>query len=251
MLQPPEWPDILPHHRYYLDHDFCKPVKAVEQHVVMGIGTVIYHGDTAWLAHIIVHPDQRNKGVGTEITAHLVNSIDKNIFPSIYLIATDLGEPVYKKLGFETEAEFVFFRGEKIRKAADENDHLIPFEEKYRDSLYDLDRMVSGEFRKVRLNEHLAAGIMHRTGNKLNGFYLPTLGEGLIIANNVAAGMELMTLRLQERDIASVPALNTAAVNYLNTLRFSQFRTAKRMVLGKMRNWHPEKIYNRISGQIG
>ena len=40
-------------------------------------------------------------------------------------------------------------------------------------------------------------------------------------------------------------------MQFLKEKNFIQFRTAKRMSMGEKLNWHPEKIFNRVSGQIG
>jgi len=67
-LQPPEWQDIVPTFDYYTKAAFCFPIKVTIDNKIVGIGTTIIHNDIAWLAHIIVHPDKRNKGIGQLIT---------------------------------------------------------------------------------------------------------------------------------------------------------------------------------------
>ena len=109
-LQPQGWRDISPIFDFYSKSAFCFPVKATIDNKIVGIGTTVIHNDIAWLAHIIVHHDNRNKGIGQLITQTLVDSSKAKKCHTIYLIATDLGAPVYEKIGFETETEYLFFR---------------------------------------------------------------------------------------------------------------------------------------------
>ncbi|MEZ4822611.1 MAG: GNAT family N-acetyltransferase [Ignavibacteria bacterium] len=113
-LQPPDWNDIAPHFKYYIDSPYSNPVKIVSENKITGIGTTIKNKDSAWLAHIIVHPEYRNKGLGKKITDALVKSIDRRKYKTIYLIATKLGYPVYLKSRFELEGEYAHFNIEPV-----------------------------------------------------------------------------------------------------------------------------------------
>ncbi|HMR41463.1 MAG TPA: hypothetical protein PKA90_13645, partial [Ignavibacteria bacterium] len=62
-LQPPDRPDIRPHFIYYLNSPFCDPIKFTESGSIAGISAMVYHGKIVWLAHIIVQPEQMNKGI--------------------------------------------------------------------------------------------------------------------------------------------------------------------------------------------
>src|SRR5687768_8307973 len=109
-IQPPDWGNILPAHEMYIDFPYCFPFKFTDKNKLLGIGTTIIHNSSAWLAHIIVHPDERNKGLGQLITKTLMDEATSRNCDFISLIATDLGEPVYAKLGFTTDTEYIFFK---------------------------------------------------------------------------------------------------------------------------------------------
>ena len=109
-LQPLGWQDIVPTIDFYTKSHFCLPIKVTIDKKIVAIGTAIVHNDIAWLAHIIVHPDNRNQGIGNLITKTLVENLESKRCDTIYLIATALGEPVYKKLGFETETDMYYSR---------------------------------------------------------------------------------------------------------------------------------------------
>lgn len=248
-LQPTDWYDIIPFVEYYIKAPFSNVIKVVEDGKIAGTGTVVFHHDTAWLALIIVHSEFRNRGLGRQITEYLVNSVDRSRYKTIYLIATAMGEPIYTKLGFEIENEQLFFKGDIINNSAIEN--IYPYEGKYKSSLLELDYITYGENREVRLAEYLPAGKLYIRNNTVEGFYLPDLGEGLIVAANSIAGTELMKERLKTKPFAVTTAENLPAIEFLTENNFSSFKNAKRMRLGEPRPWKPANIYNRVNGQIG
>src|SRR5262249_50664110 len=110
-LQPADWGDIVAPAREYILSPFCYPVKIVEHGTMIGMGTTIVHANSAWLAHIIVHPDHRSKGIGTIITQALIGSLKNTSCETILLIATELGAFVYSKLGFEKVNDYIFMTG--------------------------------------------------------------------------------------------------------------------------------------------
>ncbi len=87
--------------------------------------------------------------------------------------------------------------------------------------------------------------------DQVEGFYLPHLGDGLIIATTTLAGQELMKLRLYSEDFAYFPKDNTTAINFMLDNNFKLVSSQKRMRLGTKRNWNPSNIYSRIGGNLG
>lgn len=248
-LQPPDWTSIDDSVLFYLNSDYCFPIKLVVDEKVVGIGTTIFLEDTVWLAHIIVHPDFRNTGFGYRITQALIDSVDREIYKSIYLIATDLGAAVYTKLGFITEATYSFFK-EGLR-TYHHHPGIVSYAEQMKEELLALDRKAAGEDRSRFLLEHMEGALVFMKEDRLEGFYLPAIRDGLIIAQNAQAGIELMKRRFRDHAVAMLPDDNTAAVAFLKEQGFQVFKKAKRMRLGKKLEWHPDYYFNRISGQLG
>lgn len=101
------------------------------------------------------------------------------------------------------------------------------------------------------LESHLSSGYVYLEENKVMGYYLPGLGDGLIIASTKEAGQELMRMRLTTKDFAVFPTDNLPATEFMQLQHFKEIRRQKRMRLGKQRNWEPAMIYNRIGGNLG
>jgi GNAT superfamily N-acetyltransferase len=249
-LQPSGWQDITSWISYYTKSPFCFPIKVKIQNEVAGIGCGILHHDVAWIAHIIVHPDHRNKGLGTLITKSVVESMIAKGCKTLNLVATDLGAPVYSKLGFHTESEYVFFKDVKpYHDQPDEN--IKPYQAHYDQEINSLDKLASAEERAFQRASHLANGFVYVEGSKLTGFYLPTLGDGCIFASTRNAGESLMKFRFHEKDHACFPKENKPALKLMYESGYKETRVAKRMRLGPAIAWKPDMMYNRIAGNMG
>ena len=249
-LQPEGWVDIVPQFDFYTKSAFCYPIKVTMNNEIVGIGTTIVHNEVAWLAHIIVHPFYRCKGIGKHITQTLVDIAKTKNCSTIYLIATELGEPVYKKVGFINETEYLVYKNvQKEDWIISEN--IQSYKEKYMEQLVALDRDTSGENRILHLGEHLTNGMVYQIGNVVEGFFLPTFGEGLIIANTEIAGIELLKLHLKHNNRVVIPKENNVAQRFLQKTGFGKVKVIKRMRLGNERKVRFANIYNRIGGKVG
>jgi Acetyltransferase (GNAT) family/Acetyltransferase (GNAT) domain len=250
-LQPDGWPDIVTSFEFYTTSSLCFPIKISSDNIIVGVGAGIKFGGTAWLAHIIVKADQRNKGIGSAIVDQLVNKLKDDGCASISLIATELGHPVYKKFGFVDQTDYVFFERSEPFKDQRLSGNIVPYSSAVAEEICSLDRTVSGETRRELLGDKLDRSFLYRRDGKLIGFYLPNLGEGLIVAGDVDAGIELMKARSSRTNKSVVPVDNKAAIDFLTANGFSERKRAKRMIWGKEFVWQPDKLFNRIAGNFG
>ena len=250
-LLPPGWDTAMPAIQFYTTSDFCFPIKVTMDNKMVGTGTSIIHRDVAWLAHILVHPDHRNQGIGKMITKTLVEIANDKRCDTIYLLATELGEPVYRKIGFEPETEYVTYRREMQNEVYVDAGNIITYTDHLKEQISMIDRLVSGEDRLFHLETHLSNGFVYVVNNNVEGYYLPTMGDGLIIATTGKAGQAFMSLRLTTKDFAVFPIDNVSAATFIQQHPFTEVRRQKRMRLGRKRNWQPEYIYNRIGGNLG
>lgn len=251
-LQPDGWPSIIPYWHFYLDSGYCEPIKISNGGQMIGIGTTIYHEDTVWLAHIIVHKEHRNQGLGYKITEALLNSINIQKYPTVLLIATAQGAPIYAKLGFIIDQDYTFYKKEpRADSNLSSNPLIVDYENSYQEGLLQLDLELSGERRQKLLLPHLKQSKLILEHGKVLGFYLPTLGEGLILAKSTEVGVQLMTYKHEKVDTAVIPSDNIAATEFLISQNFKQVRTAPRMYLGKPLNWQSQAMFGRIGGNLG
>lgn len=250
-LQPDDWPDIVPALHFYAKSSFCFPVKYLLNSTLAGTGTLIVFGKTAWLAHIIVDKRFRNLGIGGEIVGCLMERAVSMGCSSVQLIATTLGEPVYQKVGFRTITEYIFLERETFMRDSSVANEVIPYQFNFKQDMLELDKMASGENRELLMDDHLLSAYMYITDNQLRGFYLPSLGEGLIIAVDRIAGWELLKFRNQQATKVVVPVENINAIALATEQGFKDVRHAKRMAWGATIEWKPQMLWNRIGGNLG
>jgi GNAT superfamily N-acetyltransferase len=250
-LQPEGWGDIITNFDFYIKSSFCFPIKVLIDDKIVGIGATIIHNDVAWLGHIIVHADQRGKGIGRRVTQTLIDIANQNKCETIYLIATKLGAFVYEKLGFITDTEYLFFKDIKFDKESMISARIIPYNHDFKEQIAIIDHTATGEDRMMHLEDSLENGFVYMESDKVEGFYLPDLGNGLIVANNSSAGLELLKLHLKSNDQVAFPIDNLSAVDFLHNKGFKEYDVVKHMRLGDIRPFKLQNLYNRIAGNVG
>jgi GNAT superfamily N-acetyltransferase len=248
-LQPEGWSDITKVYGNYLTKDFYIPMKVVTEGVISGIGTAIILGKTAWLAHIIVHPGFRKMGIGSFIVEKLLEDAYGSGCESVSLIATDLGHPVYKKSGFTDQTEYIYLSGERLTDTGKESENISGPTDM--EAVFCLDKKASGENRLMMINGNFEICRTYRMNGKMTGYYLPDLGEGLIVADGIEAGIELLRLRSLCSEKVSLPVDNTEGISFLKKNGYKETGRTFRMIHGKEFLWHPEMIFNRIGGYLG
>ncbi len=251
-LQPEGWPDIVPEAEFYIKSSFCFPLKAEVENCIAGMGAAIVYENTAWLAHIIVHPDYRNKGIGFRIVSELLHIVECQQIHTCLLIATELGRPVYAMAGFRHVTEYVFMIRDNSVQPALFSANTITYDEKFRHPLLQMDQKITGENREPLLSLYLNEALLYVSNGNLEGYYIPALKEGPVVAVTPEAGLELLKIKCTNAERVVLPADNQVGIGYLKQKGFVQSPTkGTRMILGKNIEWQPDCIYSRIGGNFG
>jgi GNAT superfamily N-acetyltransferase len=251
---PEDWNLDLPRlFSFHFGQSYFYPIVAEVDDRIVGCGIGILHGTISWLGTIIVVPEHRRQGIGQKITKHLIQHCREQGCATQLLTASEMGEPLYKKLGFRTNLVYEFYRRpsivsyqqkSRVRKIGQEDIAAIK----------NLDREISGEERFSFIERFFSSGWVcdSKESGSLGGVFLPEYGTGLIIAREREAGIELMKLRLSSRKTTAViPSANTVAREFLESEKFQIYRIAPRMILGKEIHWRPAFLYNRATGYSG
>ena len=251
---PEDWNLDLPRlFAFHFGYPYFYPAVAEVDNKIIGCGIAIVHGTISWLGTIIVLPEYRRRGIGKEITSHLIEYCKSKGCKTQILVASEMGEPVYRKLGFTTSATYIFYKRESIAPIQRiSNVREVRQEDvKY---IKELDKEITREERFTFLERFLSTGYVYNPekSDSITGVYLPDYGTGLIIAKDSTAGLTLMKLRFnQGKTKIVIPSSNMIAQEYLLSERFQEYRRAPRMVLGEDVNWNPAMVYNRGTGYCG
>ena len=251
-LRPVDWGDIHPSFEFYVNSPFCYPIKTVMDGRIAGTGALIVFEHTCWLAHIIVDKEFRRRGLGRAITLELLKMAGKWSISTCLLIASEMGKPVYEKVGFTAITEYYFLDKEGSWRSDAKSENVIPFREEHRPAIYALDKQITGEDRERLLNGYLKNTLVYVENNKLLGYYMPGLKQGPIYAETNKAGVMLMKVKYPEAGTAVLPSDNVFALEFLQQNGFViTEKKGTRMFLGKEISWEPRKFYARIGGNLG
>lgn len=250
-LQPPGWSDIARFFELYVRQECCNPIMVLDGSDVIGLGNATANGETGWIAHIIVAEGYRGMGLGSLLTGHLVDRLLAGGCRSILLIATEAGRKMYEKLGFETVGEYLCF--EEVMVMQDMQNTCI---RRYRSEDYErimaMDRDVSGEDRRGILTPFMSGTVVFDSGSGVDGFYISSLDEGMIVAANNKAGLALLEHKHNRRKRkTAIPSENKAAARYLSSMGCGIVSRIPRMSLGERVTWKPELIFSRAGGFYG
>ena len=80
-------------------------VAELEDRPVGSVTTIDYEKKMGWIGMLIVHPGCRGGGVGSHLLEHAVEHLQTEGVRTIKLDATPQGEPLYKRIGFESELQ--------------------------------------------------------------------------------------------------------------------------------------------------
>lgn len=251
-LQPEGWSDIVPYFSFYIEAPFCYPIKIVAGGNIVAVGSALLTAHTGWLAHIIVAPEYRQRGYGMAMSQRLVEIIEEYDRSTQLLIATDMGQPLYEKLGFYVACDYTFFEAEQMPPAS-ERDDIRLLESRDLPDLVALDRVATGEDRRDMLELYWQRGwVVVGDDDRLKGFYLPDLAEGPVVAMDSESGRALLRQRLGlSVEKAVLPSANRVGLGYLADLGLRVKSTAARMVRNGKDPLNPNLVFNRVGGHFG
>jgi GNAT superfamily N-acetyltransferase len=235
----------------HFGHGYFHARVSVESDGITAVGQGIATGRAGWIGNIIVRPEARNRGLGSRVTRDIMDLLQSRGCSTLLLIATELGEPVYQKLGFRKTEEYVFLRLPRLPAAPIKSvRRLQPFDTA---AVFKLDAFAAGEARGDLLAPHLGAGWVHTDPDgALDGFFLPSFGAGLVVANRPPAGLELLGFKHTfYAGNAVVPGSNGSALQFLIEHGAEETARAPRMACGDEIAWQPECIFARGAGYCG
>ena len=92
-----DWANVLA-----LEPEGCWVYEAEGQ--VAGSTTAVCYGqDLAWIGMVLVSPEFRGRGYGRALMEHALQFLERRRVRVVRLDATDMGRPLYEKLGFREE----------------------------------------------------------------------------------------------------------------------------------------------------
>jgi predicted N-acetyltransferase YhbS len=200
-------------------------------------------GPTGWIGALGVLPDARRRGVGEALTRAACERLRERGAETVLLFATDMGRPLYERLGFESEDTVTAWRG--TAGAARSDVTLRVLREEDRSALRDVDRSATGEDRAPVLDAlmPLSGLIAERRGVPAGWAVTSPWGAGVAIcATDDLAGVALTAAAAggPGSNTMVVPDRNASAADALSRWGFAPTAAGARMRLGPAVPWRPE-----------
>jgi predicted N-acetyltransferase YhbS len=200
-------------------------------------------GATGWIGALGVVPEARGRGIGRALADAACERLRERGCDTVLLFATDMGRPLYERMGFEAEGGTSAWRGSAGRAASVAA--LRPVRDDDRPAVRQLDRRATGEQRDAVLDTlvPLSGVIAERDGAPAGWALTSPWGAGVgICADGEDAGVALMAAAAAGPEPATlvVPDANRVAVAALSRGGFQAAPVGRRMRLGPPGDWRPE-----------
>jgi len=227
------------------------PYQVIIDNKLVGFGMFFLFEENAWLGWILVHKKYRKQGIGSTISKHLIDKAGEMGANNFILTASELGKPIYEKLGFKTTSYYRFFTPPELIKQQYDKSRIRNASKKDLERILYLDFKATGE-KRIKLIENHLEDCFIISEKDVSGFYMPNLGIGYIVAADKISGQELINFRLKRNKKPIVVSdQNTDVIDYLHQNGFTEGNKIPRMVLGKEPLWNPSMIFCRAAGYCG
>ena len=212
----------------------------------VGAVCCISFGPTGWIGALGVAPERRRHGLGRGLTEAAIARLRERGVETVLLFATDMGRPLYERLGFVIEGAATAWRG--TAGAISTGVQIRRLREDDRGAVGELDRGATGEDRSNLLEAlHPLAGVAAERAGALAGWAAKApYGAGIAIcAGDEEAGVALMAAAANGPAPATlvIPDANAAAMANLRRWGFRAANAGERMRLGPPVAWRPERQF--------
>jgi len=215
--------------------------------VVGTAATICYENRFAWIGMVLVDPEYRKQGIGTQLLNKTIEHLDHATISTIKLDATPLGKPLYTKLGFISEFEIERWILKRPPGAISTipSTPPAPLTEDQQQEIFTLDRKCFGADRSFLLRSlcdeapELAItawqdGMPQCFAYGRHGLFADHVGPCMATSRVAAEKLLSEFLARSSRDILIVDCIksNPGVVESLAALGFAPSRPLTRMVRG-------------------
>jgi len=223
--------------------------------------TISYDAEMAWIGMILVHPEFRGRGLAIQLMRQCISYLEQRQIESIKLDATDMGRPVYLKLGFKEEEPIVRYVSKSPKLTGGVSDHVTDILDWT--EISSLDKVAFGANRTLLLRNLSVNGpaVQYRKngssdfgfGFARTGFHADFIGP--VVATSASAGREIiqgLLARLSDKPVMTdiLPA-NKQSEDLIKPHGFETSRMLTRMCLGKQRTGNMDFIFGAAGFELG
>jgi predicted N-acetyltransferase YhbS len=236
-------------------------IASQEGHAVGMVGAINY-GTLAHVGLMAVHPGVQRQGVGGALMQFLLARLEQQQVPLVVLDASEIGRPLYNRLGFVAYDETFVFQLKNRITAPTQTSHIQTITIQDLDELVGWDTEVFGANRckvfQTLLDVFPGRAFLQRDADgQLVGYLFAQknrIGPWVMLqaCNAEALLQTALTLPYEEMPSVIVPAENQEAIALLQCSGFEQVRTNRHMGKGMTEpSAQRQKIYAQTSLAVG
>jgi ribosomal protein S18 acetylase RimI-like enzyme len=238
----------------------AQPLVGVADGHVIATGLATVNGPVGWIGGIVVAEAYRRRGLGRAVTDELIGRLRAAGCETLSLESTEIGRPLYERLGFRVETHYRQVQADRIESAPElpAGARVRKLEPADLPAVIELDRRATAEDRSAALAVMAQAGgwVLERDA-AVAGFLLPAeRAYGAIVAPRLEDGLFLLDLH---RSVvppgghvrAGVPDEHEAGWQELLARGWRETWRAPRMLLGPSIPWRPDWIWGQINSAMG
>jgi predicted N-acetyltransferase YhbS len=208
-----------------------------EDGTIVGTAGAVSFGQTAWVGGVAVLPEARGVRLGEALTAAALDAIGEH--PTVLLLATAVGRPIYERLGFVPEVSYRVFNG----AGHGDPDGLVPAPPEL---VRELDREATGEDRRLGVDAGIAAALA--TPDHRGVALRPPWAARPILARDPAAGRALLAGVMEPGIRLAAPVTNRAAIAAILSHGCPERPGGViRMRRGAPVDWRPDEVWSVFS----
>lgn len=213
-----------------------------ENKVVGTVATIIYQQHFSWIGMMLIHPEFRHHGIGTQLLTHSLHGLRQQ--PIVKLDATPAGRELYLKLNFKNECS-VSRMTRTAMATYDDFTAVAPIDQDQLAAINKFDRSIFGADRSFLIEWLWKAApefaFVLIEENQIKGYCLGRHGYtfthiGPLVATDINTAKKLLARSLTKMAgypvIIDVPHADEEWMGWLISLGFAEQRTFTRMYRG-------------------
>ncbi|MFW9879285.1 MAG: GNAT family N-acetyltransferase [Candidatus Thorarchaeota archaeon] len=181
---------------HLIDNDIAKFLIVVKEGNIVGLGGIFLFKAVASIGYMGVLPEHRGQGVGTKIFGKLMELAMNSGYKTIHLYASKLGEPIYRKYGFQGSYSANLYLLPKKKPKLQNKCKNIKCISSFPDWVLHLDHKAVGFDRSNYLKARTSLGakllIVENEGYGLISNVLSTIRLGPLIATNLETAAHII-----------------------------------------------------------
>ena len=258
-----DWGDRRAWFRFAVAQPGCHAVVAEDDAAgIIGTGVATINGPAAWIGTIWVASAFRGRGLGRALTEAPIDAAEAAGCRTMILVATELGRPLYERLGFRVQTWYRTFEAPGLGGSRERRpgERLRAFRAEDLADMTALDRAATGEDRSAILAALAGPDgtrVLPDADDRPAGYVIRApWGGGATIAPRLEDGMAIARERrrgypLDRRVRCGILLENRAGAAALEADGWSESWRAPRLVRGEPLDWQPEHIWGQFNHALG